>query len=103
MPVILACAAWKDRINMEDTLFAGAVISRVKDHFDINCDSSHLAADLYRSAGPDIFNYMKVNDASHYHRLMNYGLEKDIRYCLSADMANILPVFRGDRLILEQK
>jgi 2-phosphosulfolactate phosphatase len=34
---------------------------------------------------------------------MNYGLEKDIRYCLSADMANILPVFRGDRLILEQK
>jgi 2-phosphosulfolactate phosphatase len=103
MPVILACAAWKDRINMEDTLFAGAVISRVMDHFDINCDSSHLAADLYRSAGPDIFNYMKVNDASHYHRLMNYGLEKDIRYCLSADMANILPVFRGDRLILEQK
>src|SRR5687767_15770840 len=26
--VILGCAAWKDRVNMEDTLFAGAVISR---------------------------------------------------------------------------
>ena len=38
--VILGCAAWKDRVNMEDTLFAGAVISNVKKHFSINCDSS---------------------------------------------------------------
>jgi 2-phosphosulfolactate phosphatase len=28
--VVLACAAWKDKVNMEDTLFAGAVISRIK-------------------------------------------------------------------------
>ncbi len=28
--VILACAAWKDRINIEDTLFAGAVIKPYK-------------------------------------------------------------------------
>src|SRR6187399_2790825 len=43
MPVILGCAAWKNKINIEDTLFAGAVISRVKDHFTINCDSSQMA------------------------------------------------------------
>ena len=29
MPVILACAAWKDRVNIEDTLFAGAVINKI--------------------------------------------------------------------------
>src|SRR4029079_18741563 len=39
--VILGCAAWKDRVNMEDVLFAGAAISRVRTYFDINCDSSH--------------------------------------------------------------
>src|SRR5687767_10747198 len=27
--VILGCAAWKDKPNMEDTLFAGAVVSKV--------------------------------------------------------------------------
>lgn len=27
---ILACAGWKDKINIEDTLFAGAVISKIK-------------------------------------------------------------------------
>src|SRR6476469_5169963 len=38
--VILACAGWKDRVNMEDTMFAGAVVSMVEEHFSINCDSS---------------------------------------------------------------
>ena len=41
--VILGCAAWKDRVNMEDTLFAGAVIARIKKQFHINCDSSNIA------------------------------------------------------------
>src|SRR3954468_2471359 len=45
--VILGCAAWKDRVNMEDTLFAGAVVERVKDYFSINCDSSRIAQNLY--------------------------------------------------------
>jgi 2-phosphosulfolactate phosphatase len=98
-PVILGCAAWKDRVNMEDTLFAGAVIDRIGQHFSINCDSSHFAATLYRQAETDLFGFMKTHDASHYHRLMGFGLEKDIRYCLTADQADILPLFVGDRLI----
>lgn len=100
MPVILGCAAWKDRVNMEDTLFAGAVISRIKEYFTINCDSSHFAENLYHLASPDLFGFMQKNNATHYHRLMNFGLEKDIRYCLTNDLANVLPVFQGDRLIL---
>lgn len=99
MPVILGCAAWKDRVNIEDTLFAGAVISRVKDHFDINCDSSKMAEALYNEAKDDLFEFMKSKDASHYHRLMNFGLEKDIRYCLSADGANVLCLYEGGKLI----
>lgn len=98
-PVILGCAAWKDRVNMEDTLFAGAVINRIGTHFSINCDSSHFAANLYQMAQTDLFGFMKANNASHYHRLMNYGLEKDIRYCLTPDQANVLPLFVGDRLV----
>lgn len=100
MPVILGCAAWKDRVNMEDTLFAGAVISRIKEYFTIHCDSSHFAENLYHLASPDLFGFMQKNNATHYHRLMNYGLEKDIRYCLTDDLANVLPVFQGDRLVL---
>lgn len=98
-PVILGCAAWKDRVNMEDTLFAGAVIDRIGEQFSINCDSSRFAQNLYRMGRADLFDFMKNNDASHYHRLMGYGLEKDIRYCLTPDQANVLPIFMGDRLV----
>ena len=99
MPVILGCAAWKDRVNIEDTLFAGAVINRIKNHFEINCDSSKMAEALYNEARGDMFEFMKSKDASHYHRLMNYGLEKDIRYCLSEDGANLLCLYEGGKLI----
>ncbi|MEY3060603.1 MAG: hypothetical protein RL000_1955 [Bacteroidota bacterium] len=98
--VLLGCAAWKDRVNMEDTLFAGAVINRIKEYFTIHCDSSKMAENLYLEAGDDRFAFMRDRGATHYHRLTNYGLEKDIRYCLTADGANVLPVFKGDRLVV---
>ncbi len=99
--VLLSCSAWKDRVNIEDTLFAGAVINRIKQHFTIHCDSSKMAESLFLEAGEDRYSFMKQRGATHYHRLTNYGLEKDIRYCLSADQANVLPIFKGDRLIAE--
>lgn len=99
MPVILGCAAWKDKINIEDTLFAGAVINRIKDHFDINCDSSQIAETLYEDAKDDMFEFIKTKNASHYHRLMKYGLEKDIRYCFTEDAANVLCVYEDGKLV----
>ncbi len=99
--IILGCAAWKDRVNMEDSLFAGAVISRIKQHFDVNCDSSHIAEMMYEKGKKDLFGFMKKNDASHYHRLMGFGLEKDIRYCLTPDAANVLPQYKDGKLLLK--
>ncbi len=98
--VILGCAAWKDRVNIEDTLFAGAVINRIKDHFEINCDGSQIAETMYLDAKDDLFEFLKNKDASHYHRLTNFGLEKDIRYCLTEDAANVLCVYEGGKLIV---
>jgi 2-phosphosulfolactate phosphatase len=97
--VILGCAAWKDRVNMEDTLFAGAVVSRIREHFEVNCDSSHMAENLYDLAKDDLYEFMKKNDASHYHRLTNFGLERDIRHCLTPDLANILPEYLNGKLV----
>src|SRR3982750_769143 len=56
--VILGCAAWKDRVNMEDTLFAGAVVSRIKEHFNMNCDSSRMAENLYEVAKDNLYEFM---------------------------------------------
>lgn len=99
--VILACAGWKDRVNMEDTLFAGAVVSIVEEHFSINCDASRIAETLYKKARKDMYEFMKKNDASHYHRLTNFGLEKDIRHCLTPDLANVLPEYANGKLVIQ--
>jgi 2-phosphosulfolactate phosphatase len=97
--VLLGCAAWKDRVNIEDSLFAGAVINRVKKEFTINCDSSQMAETMYQCAKKDLYSFMRKKNASHYHRLTGFGLEKDIRYCLSSDMANVLPVYKEGKLV----
>lgn len=98
--VILGCAGWKDRVNLEDTLFAGAVVSRIGSNFSVNCDASAMACNLYELAKDDLFGFMQRNDASHYHRLMNFGLERDIRHCLTPDLANILPYYQDARLVI---
>lgn len=95
--VILGCSAWKNRFNLEDTLFAGAVINRVRDNFTIRCDSSLMAEDMYRLHSADIYNF--IRKTTHWHRLASYGLEKDLEYCVTTDVANVLPVYKHGALI----
>ncbi|MCK9402050.1 MAG: 2-phosphosulfolactate phosphatase [Chitinophagaceae bacterium] len=96
--VILGCSAWKDRFNLEDTLFAGAVINRVKDYFSIHCDSSLMAADMYTLHKQDMLQF--IRKTTHWHRLAAYGLEADLEYCVTPDVANILPIYHKGNLVL---
>jgi 2-phosphosulfolactate phosphatase len=57
-----------------------------------------MAAALYDLAKPDLYEFMKENQASHYMRLSGYGLQKDLKYCLSEDGANVLPYYEAGRL-----
>jgi 2-phosphosulfolactate phosphatase len=96
--VVLGCAGWKDRFNVEDTLFAGAVISKIKEHFTIHCDSSLVAESLWESNKNDIHGY--APQFTHYHRLVSrFGLIEDIRFCLTPDIANILPLYTDGKLL----
>lgn len=96
--VVLGCAGWKDRFNLEDTLFAGAVIDQVKEHFTIHCDSSLMAEQQYMQVKDNIHAY--APKLTHYHRLVErFGLIDDIRFCLTADAANVLPLYKEGKLI----
>ncbi len=95
--VILGCSGWKDRFNLEDTLFAGAVISRIKESFTIHCDSSLMAEHMYQVHKDDMFNF--IQHTTHWHRLSAYGLEKDLQYCVTIDAANVLPNYVNGALV----
>jgi len=95
--VVLGCAGWKDRFNLEDTLFAGAVISQVKKNFSIHCDSSLMAETMYAKSKNNLKGVAKK--FTHYHRLVErFGLIDDITFCLTPDIANVLPVYHEGRL-----
>lgn len=99
--VILGCAGWKDRFNLEDTLFAGAVISALKNEFTIHCDSSLMAETMYESYKDKLLEY--APHLTHYHRLVErFGLIEDIRFCLTNDLANVLPVYEQGKLVVRK-
>lgn len=95
--VILGCSAWKDRFNLEDTLFAGAVLNKIKQHFTVHCDSSLMAESMYLLHQHDLKAFIKLT--THYHRLASYGLAADLEYCVTADVADVLPWYNGESLV----
>jgi len=99
--VFLGCSAWKDRFNIEDALFAGAVIQQVKEHFTIHCDSSLMAEEMYRLHKNNMGEF--IRQTTHWHRLASYGLEKDLEYCVTEDVANVLPVYHDGDLVVKRE
>lgn len=99
--VLLACSAWKDRINIEDSLFAGAVVDQIKDHFMLKCDSTIMAHSLFLQSKSyaSILDSLKMS--SHYSRLSGFGLQKDLAYCTTLNLHPVLPVFNGKELIVD--
>ena len=97
--VLLGCASWKDKFNLEDTLFAGAVINELGHAFEVGDDSARAAAHLYKSSGGSNFiEFLK--DSSHYRRLSVYGLEKEMAYCVTPDLHPVVPYLDGKEIVI---
>ena len=97
--VLLLCAGWKNRYNLEDSLFAGAVVDKIMEN-PIFCglsDSALASKYLYDSAKEDINEFLKVS--SHRKRLAKLNLERDIEYCLQWNISSVIPEFIGNALV----
>lgn len=95
--VLLLCAGWKDKFNLEDTLFAGAVVKELRKDFTHFDDSCIAAEDLYDLAKNDLRNYL--HKSSHSHRLAELNIEEDVKFCLQLNICTAIPVLVGDALV----
>jgi 2-phosphosulfolactate phosphatase len=95
--VFLLCAGWKNKFNLEDTLFAGAIVHHLKNENYYLDDSSISADDLYNLAKHDLEAY--TAKTSHSERLKKLGIEEDIKFCLNVNIATTIPVLEGNRLV----
>ena len=91
--VFLLCAGWKGRFNLEDTVFAGAVMQKLIDtgKFTTICDSALAAMDLWSLAKPNLTGY--IQKAAQNERLHKIGAADAIPYCLQFDLTDIVPMY----------
>jgi 2-phosphosulfolactate phosphatase len=99
MDVVLFCAGWKNRFNLEDTICAGAMAEKLiaSSLYSIICDSTHAAMDLWTLAKNDLKGY--IEKAAQRSRLRDKGLDDCIGFCLTADFTKKIPVIKNGILV----
>lgn len=97
--VIIYCSGWKNKFNLEDTLFAGALAEKLigSDHYTTQCDSVTAALDLWSIAKKDLMTY--IQKAAHRERLRRLGLDDVLEYCHTPDSAPVLPFYADHAIV----
>ncbi len=97
--VVLFCAGWKNRFNLEDTICAGAMAERIMNstlYYTI-CDSTLAALDLWSLAKDDLPGY--IDKVAQRTRLRDKDLDDCIIFCVTADFTDKIPVIKNGILV----
>ncbi len=96
--VIILCAGWKNKFNIEDSLYAGALAERLLStgNYRTICDSTVAAMDLWGLAKGDLMAY--IEKVAQRERLRRNKLDDVIEYCHTFDTTEKIPVLAGDHL-----
>lgn len=98
--VLVLCAGWKNRINLEDTMFAGSLAARLLQlgyGVDTDADATLTALYLFEKANEDLDAFMA--NSSHRNRLQHLDLKADIAWCMQEDTCPVIPWLEGKNLV----
>lgn len=97
--VLCLCSGWQDKFNLEDTICAGAISDFLisTGNFTSIEDSSIAAKYLFLSAKDNYLGYLK--SSSHRRRLKNLNLNEDIKYCLTPNQTDVIPILKNGKLV----
>lgn len=95
--VVVHCAGWKGKTNMEDTLFAGALVELLTETHDLACDTAHLSLKYYQSVKDNLFETVK--NSAHAKRLNKLHVIKDIEFCVNLNTYEVVPRLEGEKLV----
>jgi 2-phosphosulfolactate phosphatase len=96
--VMLLGSGWRNKFCLEDTICAGAIADGLLASGDFRSeeDSTIAAKYLYLSAKDNYLGYLKAS--SHRRRLQNLNLNEDIKYCLTPNQVNVVPIYKDGRI-----
>ena len=96
--VLIVCSGWKGKVNLEDTVFAGALVENLKNHFDYACDAPIIAQRLYSQAHHNLKEFLR--DSSHIKRLQRLNIQADIDFCLTENQYDLVPLIREKQILV---
>lgn len=95
--VVVHCAGWKGTPNLEDTLFAGALIDECAEEMDTTGDSALLAHQLFIANHENLFGIAK--QSCHAERLSGFGIEEDLEFCMTENEYQVVPKLVGGEIV----
>ncbi len=97
--VLLLCSGWKNKFNLEDALFAGAVtemLTSMSEEYKLG-DAGLALKFLYQQAHKDPTKFLA--NASHKERLVRLNLKRDVKFCLTPNQTTVIPILENGALV----
>ena len=90
--VLVLCAGWQEKFNIEDSLFGGALVEKLIDGgYNASFDAAQITLSMWKEAKNNIWEYIQKSE--HIKRLEAHNLLDAARFCLTVDTANVLPIY----------
>lgn len=98
--VVVLCSGWQDKVNIEDTLFGGALVDLLVNTglYEKGSDSAVIAQDMWITNKEDLLRYLAPTD--HVARLKANHLDDSIPYCLMLSITDRVPELAIEEEIL---
>ena len=98
--VVVLCSGWQDKVNIEDTLFGGALVDLLVNTglYEKGSDSAVIAQDMWITNKEDLLRYLAPTD--HVARLKANHLDDSIPYCLTLSITDRVPELAIEEEIL---
>lgn len=89
--VVVLCSGWQDKVNVEDTLFGGALVDVLVStgEYEPATDAAIIARDMWRNNRNNLLTYIDPTD--HMVRLKANHLADSVPYCLTLNSAAVVP------------
>lgn len=91
--VLIHCAGWKGHFNLEDSVYAGALVKALESTHESSEDGALAMKSLFEKEGHNLKGFL--SQASHAKRLQNHGIEADIDFCLTLDLYDLVAKVDG--------
>ena len=89
--VVVLCSGWQDKVNIEDTLFGGALAGLLIESgkFLSGSDACSIALDMWEHNRSRLAEYMETTN--HMARLKAHHLDDSVPYCLTLSCVDKVP------------